>query len=472
MDQRLDFQESRLATTDINGNRIYVHPEDISGKWKTRRTIFYWFLILLYLVLPWIHVNGKQWVLLDLERRKFTIFGHMFYGHDGPLLFFLVLGFVILMAFLTSLWGRVWCGWACPQTVFIDTLYRQIERFIEGKSRQRRDLDRQKMNLTKFFKRVLKWFLFILVSLHIVHSFLGYFVGTRNLFYITLQSPSENWTLFVTMLVMTGIILFDFGWFREQFCIIACPYGRFQSVAMDDNSTIVAYDYNRGEPRREKSIPKSEEGDCINCNHCVKACPTGIDIRNGTQMECIACTMCIDACDNIMTKIKKPTGLIRYTTENELKGIAKPRFQIRNAVYLIIMTFVVFGLVFSLNKRAELKTQFLRTSKTPYQEILLKSGTKEIVNHYRLKVFQAGEQKVPLLVKVDQSLEKDLTKIKITMPYEYIDTKNDHFQTPIFFNFPQEILKDGKRKIKIKFINKTNNQIIQTNEVKLVGPFR
>ena len=256
----IPIYETRLATTDENGNRVYIHPEDIKGKWKSRRDIFYWFLIFVYLFLPWIYVEKKQWILLNLPKREFHLFGNVFYGHDGPLLLFVILGFVILMAFITSIWGRVWCGWACPQTVFIDAIFRRIEKIVEGNSRKRKALEQAPWSLSKVLKRTLKWILFILVSLHIVHSFLGYFVGTHDLIEITLSSPEKNWTLFITMLTMTGIILFDFGWFKEQFCIIACPYGRFQSVVMDDASMIVAYDKKRGEPRRSKYISKESEG--------------------------------------------------------------------------------------------------------------------------------------------------------------------------------------------------------------------
>lgn len=468
------YQESRLATTDENGNRIYIHPEDIHGKWKSRRKGLYWFLILLYLFLPWIYINGKQWVLLDIANREFTIFGNMFYSHDGPLLFFLVLGFIFLMAFITSILGRVWCGWACPQTVFIDTIYRQIERIVEGKSRQRRKLDKEKMSLNKIFKRILKWSLFILVSMHIVHSFLGYFVGTKKLFFITLNSPSENWTLFVTMLVMTGIILFDFGWFREQFCIIACPYGRFQSVVMDDDSLIVGYDKNRGEPRRNKEVTKDSEGDCINCNHCVKACPTGIDIRNGTQMECIACTMCIDACDDIMTKIKKPTGLISYTSENKLHGIKPNKYHIRSIIYLVILTSIFSALYFSLSKREEIKAQLIRGSKSSsaYQVVTLEDKSTEIVNFYKLKIFQNSARKENIKLTIDSSKDNNLSSIKINSPFPIIKMENDNFQMPIFFNFPKSILKDGKRDIKVNLVNSDNNQTIKQIEVKLVGPLR
>ena len=464
-----ELPESRLATTDEKGNRVFIHPEDISGKWKTRRTRFYWFLIVIYLILPWIYIDGKQWILLNIPKREFTIFGNVFYGHDGPLLFFLALGFVILMAFITSLWGRVWCGWACPQTVFIDSIFRQIERIVEGKARARKKLDEAPMSLGKFTKRSIKWILFLIVSLHIVHSFLGYFVGTHRLFWITMSNPSEHWSLFVTMLVMTTIIILDFGWFREQFCIIACPYGRFQSVAMDDNSMIVAYDYNRGEPRRNKDVTKENEGDCINCNHCVKACPTGIDIREGTQLECIACTMCIDACDNIMEKIKKPTGLIKYTNENELTGKPKQKFKVRSGVYLTILFIIASGLIYSLEVRKDLKAQILRSSLTPYQTIKLDHGSEGILNHISLRVVQPGEHKIPLTVKLDPEVAK---VVDVTMPEEVIEMDEDIIKTPIFFKFDKSILKDGKKLIKIHLINHETEEEVKSLEYKLIGPIK
>ena len=467
MNEKKDLHDSRLATTDEKGNRIYIHPEDISGKLVSRRSFFYWFLISLYLVLPWIYIDGKQWVLLDIPKREFTIFGTMFYGHEGPLIFFLLLGFIVLMAFITSLWGRVWCGWACPQTVFIHSLFLKVEKFVEGNARKRRELDRQKLSFNKFLKRVTKWILFLLISFHIVHSFLGYFVGTRKLFWITLGSPSDNWTLFTTMLIMTGIILFDFGWFKEQFCIIACPYGRFQSVAMDDNSMIVAYDYNRGEPRRNKVTPKENEGDCINCNHCVKACPTGIDIRRGTQLECIACTMCIDACDNIMEKVHKPKGLIGYTTENKLTHKPAPKVQIRSIVYLLILIAIGAGLIYSISERAELKVQILRSNSTPYQTINTQDATPLILNQFKLKISQTDAHREVLTLKIISKI----TNVSLTMPYDVIEMKQDNFQMPVFIKFPKAILVDGKKKLIIGLFNK-KNEMLKSMEVDLVGPIK
>jgi cytochrome c oxidase accessory protein FixG len=463
--------EDRLATTDEHGKRVYLHPEDIKGKWKSRRTFFYWFLILLYLVLPWIYIDGQQIILLDLPKREFHIFGNTFYGHDAPLLIFILLGFLFLIAFVTSLWGRVWCGWACPQTVFIDAIYRKIERLIEGKSRQRKALDRAPWSFEKIWKRGLKWILFIAVSMHIVHSFLGYFVGTHKLFWITMGSPFENWALFLTMLVMTGIILFDFGWFKEQFCIIACPYGRMQSVIMDEQSMIVAYDNKRGEPRRSPDIAREAEGDCINCKRCVKACPTGIDIRNGTQMECIACTMCIDACDEIMTKLKQPKGLIRYTSEKQLNGEPK-KLRFRNFLYLIILIGLVTGGVVSLSKRQELRVQYIRGSQSPFQTS--KVGDKiEVINHYALKLNYYGAEKYTIDLQIDDRNLRE--QIEVVSPSLPLDMEEQNEEAIIFFKFSPSILNNGQLKIKVNVLNAVDEDfptLLKQTEVNLVGPIK
>lgn len=462
-----ELPESRLQTTDEKGNRVYLFPEDIKGFWKTRRTQFYHFLIFIYLVLPWIYIDGRQWVLLDIPRRVFRIFGVEFYGHDGPLLFFLAAGFVLLMAFITSIWGRVWCGWACPQTVFIDAIYRRIERLIEGKARARKALDQASWGFDKIWKRSLKWFLYTIVSLHIVHSFLGYFVGTHKLFWITLETPFENWGLFMTMLVMTAIILFDFGWFREQFCIIACPYGRFQSVAMDDHSMIVAYDSSRGEPRRSKNVPRDQEGSCIDCNRCVKACPTGIDIRNGTQLECIACTMCIDACDEIMEKLKQPKGLIRYTSENELAGKKVSQFQPRSFIYLGLLMVLTVALYYSLSLRQNLQVQIFKSSKeSAYQVIKSSKSETKYLNHFRVKMFstQLNETKYTIELKEKNS------KIKLTIPEPQFKMRSKNFEVPVFVEFSKEVLLQGERMITLILKDVNNNEIKHEKEVRLVGP--
>ena len=294
---KLELPEDRLASLDKMGGRLFIYPAQVRGFFRKWRTVTQIILIAIFLLLPWIKIGGQQAVLLDLPGRKFALFGVTFWAHDAPMIFFVLAILTMSLALMTALWGRVWCGWACPQTVFIDGVFRRIEELIEGNHIERRKLDDAPMDAKKFFKRSLKWILFTAVTLVITHSFLAYFVGADRLVEMVQHKPAENWTNFLIILVTSGIILFDFAWFREQFCIIACPYGRFQSVLMGPRSKNVVYDYNRGEPRKGKA-PKGEEADCVNCYRCVQVCPTGVDIRRGTQMECIACTACIDACDS------------------------------------------------------------------------------------------------------------------------------------------------------------------------------
>ena len=272
---RFELDSERLATTDETGRRVYLYPEDVEGRWKNRRTIFYWFLIVLYLVLPWIYIKGKPALMLNIFTREFSFMGFTLHGVEPILLFLVVISGLFFIAFLTSIFGRVWCGWGCPQTVFIQTIFSKIESLIEGGARARKALDEAPWTAGKILKRSLKWICFTIVSLHIAHTFIGYIVGPRELLAISLHNPTQNLGLFITVMVVSGIFLFDFGWFREQFCIIACPYGRMQSVMMDENSLVVAYDKKRGEPRRGL-VPHEQEGDCINCYACVKVCPTGI----------------------------------------------------------------------------------------------------------------------------------------------------------------------------------------------------
>ncbi len=469
-----DLHPERLATTDENGDRVYIHPEDIQGKWRTRRKIVYSLLIFVYLVIPWTKIGGKQTILLDLPDRHFILFGVDFWAHDTPYLFFLLAGFLFLMAFVTTVWGRAWCGWACPQTVFIDMLFRPIERLIEGRAKKRKELDEMPLNLEKVMKRILKWTLFIITSLLISHSFLGYFLGSYELLSIVTHSPLEHWQGFLVMIVATSITLFDFGWFREQFCIIMCPYGRFQSVLMDSDSLVVAYDEKRGEPRRNKDVSKEQQGDCINCYHCVRACPTGIDIRRGTQLECIACTMCIDACDDIMRKVHKPEGLIRYSTENKLEGKKSPIIHPRTVIYLVILLVLGVASTYFMGKRQNLSAYFIRGNREPFQKVIKQNAELEIVNHYRVEMTYQGERPLDLYFDVgEELLSEGLTLVTPQRPFPI--SRGRKKVAHIFFKFSQSLLKRGTRKIKVFFHNgkeATKDNIVLEKEVSLVGPIK
>jgi cytochrome c oxidase accessory protein FixG len=462
-----ELDPERLATTDEHGNRVFIYPEDVKGKWKSRRKIFYWFLIVLYLVLPWIYIDGKPALMVNIFKREFTLLGYTLHGVEPILMFLLVASGIFLIAFATSLFGRIWCGWACPQTVFIQSIFMKVEALIEGKARERRELDKAPWSFNKILRRSLKWIVFTIISLHIAHTFIGYFVGPRELFLMTMHAPSENFGIFVATMIITTIFLLDFGWFREQFCIIACPYGRMQSVVMDDNSLVVAYDPKRGEPRRgTEGVERSQEGDCINCYNCVKVCPTGIDIRRGTQLECIACTQCIDACDDIMTKLKKPTGLIKYSSENQLNGQPRKVITIRSAIYVCISAAFVAAFLFFLSASTNLSMVFLR-SKVPFQMI---EENARVVNHFTLKLTHQGSQIYEVNFEI---LEPELRdKIQLVTNVHPTVVNVPEKKIVLFFKFTPDILVGGTKKVTVQAVDDETHTVLSSREVTLVGPTR
>lgn len=463
---QFELDPERLGTTDEHGNRVYLYPEDVKGDWKERRKIVYWFLIAFYLILPWIYINGRPALMVNIFKREFTFMGFTLFGVE-PILFFLLLASgLFLMAFLTSVLGRVWCGWACPQTVFIQAIFWKIEAFVEGSARQRRERDKQSLSFDKLIRRLLKWTVFLIVSLHIAHTFVGYFIGPRELLLITLNTPSKNWGVFVATMILTLIFLLDFGWFREQFCIIACPYGRIQSVLMDENSLVVSYDAKRGENRRgsTEALQTGQEGDCINCYNCVKVCPTGIDIRRGTQLECIACTQCIDACDDIMTKMKRPKGLIRYSSENQIKGKEHKKLTPRSAIYIFICLLLVSSFGYFLNASSKLTMVFLRT-RNAFQ---MATDGENVINQFNMKLNHQGSRKYRVFLNVLEPDLKDVVNIVSSVnPIVADRAENKAF---IFIKFHPSILTDGTRKIQIGALDIDSLEIISTKEITLVGP--
>lgn len=454
--------ENRLSTTDESGKRVYLYPADYRGKFRARRNWVHGFLILLFLLVPWIHVNGRQLVQLNVAAREFFFFGLHFRAHDAPLMLFFVLGFVFLLGLVTALWGRIWCGWACPQTVFTDLVFRRIERWIEGAPRARRELDEAPLSPEKLLRKGAKWALFALLSLAITHSFLAYFVGSRPLIQMITGNPAENWGSFLVILGTTAVILFDFGWFREQFCVIVCPYGRFQSVMLDDESTVVAYDVIRGEPRRGTTGPLPlPQGDCVSCNRCVQVCPTGIDIRRGLQMECIACTACIDACDEVMTKIHKPLGLIRYSSAAAMAGRERRSFSPRVISFAALFVVVALGFAFTLANKEFLDLNIFRAGGEPYE--LLENG-RLVSNHFRLELSnQTGApEQVMILLGADRAGAELIAPINPVALGE-----NESRRVDFFIRFPAASLSGGARKIEILLRTVAEEKKM---EVTLVGP--
>jgi cytochrome c oxidase accessory protein FixG len=337
-----------VTTINEDGSRFMLHPADVRGRFTFARRIFGLALILVYVALPWIRIGGFPALFFDLVERRFHIFGLTFVAQDLWLGFFLISGVGFGLFYLTSLFGRLWCGWACPYTVFLDHIFRRIERWIDGDAAQRRKLDRAPWTGGKIARRILKQTLFLLAAATIAHIFLSYFVSLPRLYAYMKESPLAHAQAFGVVLFLTAALYFCFAWFREQFCVILCPYGRIQSALTDDNTAIIGYDAKRGEPRGKAN--DGDAGDCVSCNRCVQVCPTGIDIRNGLQLECIGCAACVDACDDIMAKLKRPKGLIRYDSMNGLAGGKTRWIRPRIIFYTIMMAAGLAALSFSLTK--------------------------------------------------------------------------------------------------------------------------
>lgn len=316
-----------VTTINADGSHHILHPADVRGKFTRARFYAGLLLIVIYAALPWIPVNGAPALFLDLEHRRFHAFGLTLLAQDLWVLFFLMSGLGFFLFFITSILGRVWCGWACPYTVFLEHVFRRIERLVDGDASARRKLDAAPSSFAKISRRTFKTGLYLFASTLIAHVFVSYFVSLPRLYEFMLQGPFRNPGSFLTVISLTAALYYCFAHFREQFCIILCPYGRIQSALTDDDTVVIGYDGQRGEPRGKATDPTA--GSCVDCRRCVQVCPTGIDIRNGLQMECIGCAACIDACDDIMTKLRRPTGLVRYDSMRGLAGkkrrVLRPR---------------------------------------------------------------------------------------------------------------------------------------------------
>ncbi len=360
-----------LATMKADGSRITLHPSDVRGRWITWRRAVFAALIAFYVVTPLIQIGGHPAMHLDVEHRRFYLFGSTFNAQDFWMVLLLALSFAFSLLFVTTWRGRVWCGWACPQTVFLEGVYRPIERLIDGPREHRLRDAQAPWTLKKVLRTALKHFLFFFVSLNIAHAAAAIFVSPREFLAMILEGPALHLEAFILVMGFTAILTFNFIWFREQFCIVVCPYGRLQSVLYDDETVAIAYDEKRGEPRGKllKNPPPGAPklGDCIDCKRCVQACPTGIDIRDGLQMECLACHQCIDACDEVMTKIGRPKELISYSSQAAQKGQPSRVMRPRLMVYAALTLLSLGTLGVSLALRTPFESNLLRArGATPF----------------------------------------------------------------------------------------------------------
>ncbi len=423
-DRRIDKESFRdhLSTVDEEGKRNWIFPKKPSGRYYKARNVVAVLLLLFFFSGPFITINGQPLLLLNILERKFVIFGMAFWPQDLGLLVFGALSFIVFIVLFTAIFGRLWCGWACPQTIFMEMVFRRVEYWIEGDRAQQIRLNRSPWNWNKIWRKTLKHSVFFGMAFIISNLFLAYIIGKDQLFTIITDPPSQHLAGLASITVFSGVFYGVFAFLREQVCHFICPYGRMQSVLLDNNSINVMYDYKRGEPRTKVSnrddlgrkatlddlglSPATLYGDCIDCHQCVRVCPMGIDIRNGTQLECVHCTACIDACDDVMDKIDKPRGLIRYSSENAIKQENEKILTPRIAGYSGILAILLITFFTFLGMRADTETSILRQPGTMYQTL----PDNQYSNIYELKVINKTFEPITYEVRL-QAPNGELTPL-------------------------------------------------------------
>jgi cytochrome c oxidase accessory protein FixG len=430
-----------LSTLNEDGSRRWIRPKPSPGGFWRARQVVAIVLMVVFFAVPYLKMGGRPLVLLDIPRREFTLFGYTFLPTDTMLLMLLMVSIALGIFLLTALFGRVWCGWACPQTVYMEFLFRPIERWLEGGRSGSAVLDKEGKHLHP--RRLLKHAIYLVLALFLAHTFLAYFVGIEQLVQWVQRSPVEHPTSFLVMAGTTALIFADFAWFREQTCIVACPYGRLQSVLLDRKSLIVGYDPNRGEPRmRGVKERAATAGDCIDCGACVLTCPTGIDIRDGLQMECIHCTQCADACDAIMDQVNKPRGLIRYTSQDSLAGVPQRLLRPRVVIYPAVMALSIGLLVYNLGTKADTDVTLLRGIGAPFT----REPSGMIVNQVRIKI--TNRARVDRAYALSLAGNDDAQMVAPVNPLPIGSGRTA--ETSIFVMLPEHEFAEGERDVTIR----------------------
>lgn len=455
-----EFRDS-IATVDERGKRVWVYPKKPTGSIHTWRIAVTTLLLGLFVTGPFLKVSGKPLLLLNFFERRFVIFGNAFWPQDFILLAITLLVFFVFIILFTVVFGRIWCGWMCPQTLFMEMVFRKIEYWIEGDAPAQRRLAKQSLNWEKLWKKSVKHLIFVFISVLIAHTAMAYLIGIESVQEIVTQAPSENWAGFVGFLAFSSIFYLNFAKFREQACIAVCPYGRLQGVLLTKESIVVAYDWLRGEPRGKMSkAPVEKKGDCIDCKLCVHVCPTGIDIRNGTQLECVNCTACIDACDEVMLKIGKPKGLIRFASYNSIKEGVQKLFTARVAAYSFVLLSLVSILSFALATRSDVKVTALKVPGTLYQR-----DGNFVTNLYNFEFVNKTFDEKKLELKIIEPSSAILSNVDgkdITIPAEGL------LKRVYFIKIPESDISNARVVVKLSVSEK--GKLVETIKAKFIGP--
>ncbi|HEA23748.1 hypothetical protein LCGC14_0684980 [marine sediment metagenome] len=462
-----NFRDS-IGTIDEEGKRAWIFPKKPSGRLYRYRKYVSYVLLIFLISAPFVKINGNQFLMFNVLERRFNIFGLPFWPQDFYLFVILMIIGVVFVALFTVAFGRIFCGWMCPQTIFMEMVFRRIEFWIDGDRGAQIKLERQEWNAEKIRKRITKWIAFFIISFLIANVFLAYLIGSDRLIRYITDGPLQHVSTLVSLTLFTAVFYFVFAWFREQVCIIACPYGRMQSVLLDNKSIVVAYDHKRGEAENgRKKFRKSEDrnalghGDCIDCLQCVNVCPTGIDIRNGTQLECVNCTACIDECDTIMEKVDLPKGLIRYASEDEIVKKKKFKFNPRLKGYTAVLTILTGILVGMLFLRSDLEANILRLPGQLYEH---KDGNI-ISNVYTYKLVNKTTKNVE---NVHFKLLSHQGIIKLVRHEDFSVPAQELSEGTLFIEIPNSTIKKDTEKLKIGVYS--SDEMIETTTTTFLAP--
>jgi cytochrome c oxidase accessory protein FixG len=453
------FRDS-IATVTKEGKRKWIYPVKPQGKLYEIRKILSYIYLIIFFTLPFIKINGHPILQFNIIERKFIFFGSVFWPDDFFILAIAMLTMLVFIILFTVIYGRLFCGWVCPQTIFMEFVFRRIEYWIEGNASKQILLDKQPWNNKKILIKSIKWLIFFAISFLVANIFLAYIIGIDELFKIISEPVDKHIIGFISLLLFSTIFFFVFTWFREQVCLIVCPYGRLQGVMLDKNSIVVVYDYLRGEPRHKfnKNETRSK-GNCIDCGLCVRVCPTGIDIRNGTQLECINCTACIDACDGIMEKVGLPKKLIRYDSQKGISQNERKIFTNRTIAYSTVLGLLLVSLAFLLVGRSNISTKIIRTP----GKLFVEENDGNISNLYNIKIINKSYQDV----LINLIPESNFMKIKM-LDKNLIAKAQTKAEGLFFILYPKEKIKKQNTQLKIAiYYNGMKKEIIQTS---FLGP--